>query len=525
MTVQPTLPRGGEAARGGKAAGDAGMTDDQGFLDFDGAHLDRFIDAFAGQHVVCVGDLMLDNFVYGEAKRISPEAPVPVLRYSRELKVLGGAGNVVRNVAALGAGVACIGVVGDDAVGRQVAELLAAEPRVTASLVAIAGRPTTSKVRYLAGSQQMVRVDREEIGPIGRQEEERIVAAVAAALKDNSVLVLADYAKGVLTDRVCAETIALARQRGLTVVVEPKTDDFARYAEATVIVANADEMSTATRLPCRTDTEAAAATREAQRIGQFGNVITTRSDKGMVALDARGVLHSFPAKAKEVFDVTGAGDTVNAAIALMLGAGASLAQAAYVANEAAGIVVSKLGTSVTSAEELKAALLVDDSVNFSDKISTRAAMADRAAALQRQHRKVGFTNGCFDILHTGHLSLLSQARAACDFLVVGLNSDESVRRLKGALRPINSEHNRALMLAALEMVDGVVIFGEDTPLELITALKPDVLVKGADYRREDVVGGDFVEKRGGQVLLANLVAGQSTTRLIEQIGAKAAPKT
>jgi D-beta-D-heptose 7-phosphate kinase / D-beta-D-heptose 1-phosphate adenosyltransferase len=513
MTVQPTLPRDGK---------DAGMTDDQGFLDFDGAHLDRFIDAFAGLHVVCVGDLMLDNFVYGEARRISPEAPVPVLRYKRELKVLGGSGNVVRNVASLGATVACIGVVGDDAVGAEVAQLLGEEPHVTATLVTIPGRPTTSKVRYLAGSQQMVRVDREEIGPIGRQEEDKIVKAVAAALQDNSVLVLADYAKGVLTDRVCAETIAIASARGLTVVVEPKTDNFARYANATVIVANADETSTATRLPCRTDTEAAAATREVKRIGSFGNVVTTRSDKGMVALDGSGVLHSFPAKAREVFDVTGAGDTVNATIALMLGAGASLAQAAY---EAAGIVVSKLGTSVTSAAELKAALRVDDRVNFSDKIATRDAMADRIAALQRQHRKVGFTNGCFDILHTGHLSLLSQARAACDFLVVGLNSDESVRRLKGPARPINPEHNRALMLAALEMVDGVVVFGEDTPLELITALKPDLLVKGADYRREDVVGGDFVENLGGQVLLANLVAGQSTTRLIEAIGSKAPTKT
>ncbi|MGE3307711.1 MAG: D-glycero-beta-D-manno-heptose 1-phosphate adenylyltransferase [Rhizobiaceae bacterium] len=498
------------------------MTDEHGFLDFDGAHLDRFIDAFAGQHVVCVGDLMLDNFVYGDARRISPEAPVPVLRFQREVKVLGGAGNVVRNVAALGGSVACIGVVGDDAVADEVARLLAEEPRVTSTLIAIPGRPTTSKVRYLAGSQQMVRVDREDVGPVSAREEDRIIKAVAEALGGNSVLVLADYAKGVLTDRVCAEIIAIARSRNLVVVVEPKSTDFRRYANGTVIVANADEMAAATRMPCRTDADAGAATREAQRIGGFANVVTTRSEKGMVALDDAGVLHSFPAKAKEVFDVTGAGDTVNAVLALMLGAGASLAQAAYVANEAAGIVVSKLGTSVTSTDELKQALRVEDAVNFSDKIADRAAMATIVGAQQRARRKVGFTNGCFDILHTGHLSLLSQARAACDFLVVGLNSDASVRRLKGPERPVNVEHNRALMLAALEMVDGVVVFGEDTPLELIMELRPDVLVKGADYRREDVVGGDFVEARGGQVVLANLVAGQSTTRIIDRIGAKKA---
>ncbi len=271
----------------------------------------------------CVGDLMLDNFVYGEAKRISPEAPVPVLRYSRELKVLGGSGNVVRNVAALGANVVAIGVVGDDAVGAEVAQLLGDEPRVTASLVAIPGRPTTSKVRYLAGSQQMVRVDREEIGPIGDRKRTASSRRLLQHFRTTACWCSPTTPRAVLTDRVCAETIAIARQRGLTIVVEPKTDNFARYGGATVIVANADETSTATRLPCRTDTEAAAAAREAMRIGSFGNAVTTRSDKGMVALDRAGVLHSFPAKAREVFDVTGAGDTVNATIApTMLGAGA-----------------------------------------------------------------------------------------------------------------------------------------------------------------------------------------------------------
>jgi D-beta-D-heptose 7-phosphate kinase/D-beta-D-heptose 1-phosphate adenosyltransferase len=285
-----------------------------------------------------------------------------------------------------------------------------------------------------------------------------------------------------------------------------------------VIVANAAETAAATGMPCVTDSEAAQAVRRARETGDFANVITTRSEKGMMALDSAGVLHSFPTKAREVYDVSGAGDTVNAVVALMLGAGASLAQAAYVANAAAGIVVSKLGTSVTSRAELCEVLTTDHREHFSNKITAREEMASRVAVVRDSKRKVGFTNGCFDILHTGHLSLLSQARAACDFLVVGVNADASVTRLKGPDRPVNNEHDRALMLAALEMVDGVVIFEEDTPLELIQALKPNVLVKGADYRHEDVVGGDFVEANGGQVLLANLVAGQSTTRIIEKIG-------
>jgi D-beta-D-heptose 7-phosphate kinase/D-beta-D-heptose 1-phosphate adenosyltransferase len=499
-------------------AGDAGMTDEQGFLDFDGAHLNGFIDAFADQHVVVVGDLMLDNFVYGEARRISPEAPVPVLRFAREMKALGGSGNVVHNISALGAEVACVGVVGDDLVAREIEALLSRDPHVSHRLVAIPGRPTTSKIRYLAGSQHVVRVDREEVGPIGPAEQEKMIEAAIASLRDGSILVLADYAKGVLTDRVIAETIAAARARGLLVVVEPKSTNFARYAHATVIVANASEMAAGTGMPCGTESEVMLATKRAREIGSFDNVITTRSDKGMVALDSTGVLHSFPTKAREVYDVSGAGDTVNAVVALMLGTGASLAQAAYVANAAAGIVVSKLGTSVTSQAELREVLTAADREHFSNKIAAREDMVFRAAAVRDSKRKVGFTNGCFDILHTGHLSLLSQARAACDFLVVGVNADASVSRLKGPSRPVNNEHNRALMLAALEMVDGVVIFEEDTPLELIQALRPNVLVKGADYRREDVVGGDFVEANGGQVLLANLVAGQSTTRIIEKIG-------
>lgn len=492
-------------------------TDGHGFLDFDAAHLSRFIDAFAQQHIVCVGDLMLDYFVYGDAKRISPEAPVPVLRYNREVKALGGSGNVVQNVAALGAEVDCISVVGDDAIAEELKALLDRNKRIRHRLHVIPGRYTTSKIRYLAGSQQVVRVDREDVGPIDSSLEDQIIEAVKDSLRPNSVVVLADYAKGVLTKRLLTEIISLARSRDIKVVVEPKSVDFTRYANASVLIANSHEMSAATRMPCVTDQEAHLATRRGKELGEFDNVITTRSEKGMVALDDHGTMHSFPTKAKEVFDVSGAGDTVNAVVALMLGAGARLEQAAFVANEAAGLVVSKLGTSVTTVGELKDALLQEDGSNYSDKISDLQALCMKVADLQQSKKTVGFTNGCFDILHVGHLSLLTQARAACDHLIVGVNSDASVKRLKGSDRPVNNEHDRAHILAALEPVDSVIIFDEDTPLEVITALRPDLLVKGADYDIENVVGADVVEKSGGRVLLADLVVGRSTTSVIEKI--------
>jgi D-beta-D-heptose 7-phosphate kinase / D-beta-D-heptose 1-phosphate adenosyltransferase len=500
----------------------AGMTDTKGFLDFDSAHLGHFIDLFREQHVVVIGDVMLDSFVYGEARRISPEAPVPVLRFSNEIKVLGGAGNVVRNISALGGSVACVGVVGEDAVGDEIENLLRAEGTVSCALVRIPDRPTTTKIRYLAAGQQVVRVDREDVGPIDRGTEDRLIAEIKAQLRPRSLVVLADYAKGVLTERLLRAVIGLAREQGNRTVVEPKSADFGRYAEAHLIIGNSGEIAAATRMPTVTDSEVAAATREARRIGAFDAVITTRSEKGMVALDADAVLHSFPTRAQQVFDVSGAGDTVTAVVTLMLAAGGSVSEAAYVANEAAGIVVSKLGTSVTSPAELKARLSEDDGVNYADKVASIAEMAGRVTAIQRSRLRVGFTNGCFDILHVGHLSLLSQARAACDYLVVAVNSNESVKRLKGPGRPVNTEHDRALMLAALEMVDGVVIFSEDTPLKTIEVLQPDLLVKGADYRRDQIVGGDFVERHGGQVMIANLVAGRSTTRTIEKLSAAAA---
>ena len=493
------------------------MTGSQGFLDFDAKHLTGFIDRFPRQHIVVVGDVMLDSFVYGDAQRISPEAPVPVLRFRSEMTALGGAGNVVRNISAFDADAACVGVVGDDVVGREVEALLTGQCGVTSALVRMPGRPTTTKVRYLAAGQQVVRVDREEVEAIDSTVEDEVIAAVKSQVRNDSLIIIADYAKGVLTRRVLEAIIVFARANGVRTIVEPKNADFTRYRHGHLIIGNAGEIAAATRMPTATDADVSAATREARRLGDFEAVITTRSDKGIVALDDKGVLHSFPARAQQVFDVSGAGDTVTATVALMLAAGASLAEAAYTANEAASIVVSKLGTSVTSADELKSRLREDDGVNYADKIASLEDMLARVLQQQRTKRRVGFTNGVFDILHVGHLSLLAQARAACDYLVVAVNSDESVRRLKGPARPVNTQHDRALLLAALEMVDGVVVFSEDTPLRAIETLKPDLLVKGADYRRENIVGGDFVERRGGRVVIANLVSERSTTRTIDRI--------
>ena len=489
----------------------------KGFLDLDAAHLSSFVDRFAAQHIVVVGDVMLDSFVYGDAQRISPEAPVPVLRFSSEMTALGGAGNVVRNIAAFDAEVACVGVVGDDVLGREVEAQLSGRPGVACALVRIPDRPTTTKVRYLAGGQQVVRVDREEVAPIGSSVEDEVIAAVKSEVRKDSLIILADYAKGVLTERVLREIIAFGREKGIRTVVEPKSADFKRYMHGHLIIGNASEIAAATRMPTITDADVREATREAQRLGNFESVITTRSDKGILALDKKGILHSFPARAQQVFDVSGAGDTVTSVVTLMLASGASLAEAAYIANEAASIVVSKLGTSVTSTDELKSRLHADNGINYAEKIVSVEDMLARVLQQQRTKRRVGLTNGVFDILHVGHLSLLAQARAASDYLVVAVNSDESTRRLKGPARPVNTEHDRALLLAALEMVDGVVIFSEDTPLRVIEALKPDLLIKGADYLREEIVGGDVVERRGGRVMIADLVSDRSTTRTIARI--------
>lgn len=466
--------------------------------------------------VLCLGDVMLDRFVQGTVERISPEAPIPVLRVAHETTMPGGVGNVARNVRALGAQVRCIGAAGKDSAADMLEAAFAADG-ADLTLIRLADRPTTVKTRFVAGSQHLLRADQERAAPLDAAGEDQVLAAFRIALASADVALLSDYAKGVLTDRVVREAIAAAHAAGVPVLVDPKSRDFARYAGATLLTPNLKELRQATDLPCRGDDDTAAAARLARDRAGVSALLVTRSEKGMTLLDGEDRPHHLPAEAREVFDVSGAGDTVLATLAVMLAAGATLTEAAGIANAAAGLVVGKVGTAVVHPQDLLAVVQAHGEVRAGTKVLLAAQAEERARQWRARGLTVGFTNGCFDLLHPGHISLLRQARAACDRLVVGLNTDASVQRLKGPARPVQAEQARSIVLASLESVDAVVLFDEDTPLRLIEALRPDVLVKGADYTVETVVGSAVVQSYGGRVLLARLEDGFSTTRTISRL--------
>jgi D-beta-D-heptose 7-phosphate kinase/D-beta-D-heptose 1-phosphate adenosyltransferase len=486
------------------------------------------VSSLSRAQVLCVGDIMLDRFVYGSVDRISPEAPIPVVRVTRETAMLGGSGNVVRNLVGLGAAVQFLSLVGDDATGREVADMLGRLPRVEPMLEVEPERQTSIKTRFIAGVQQLLRADQETVKPLDDTRAESLLATAQSILKGESgeqcgVLVLSDYGKGVLTPDVTRRLITMAQQAGVPVVVDPKGRDYSRYRGATLVTPNRKELNEASDLPTGSDQEVIAAAQEVIETCGIQGVLATRSQDGMTLVtaaqagDEAGLVCHLPAEAREVFDVSGAGDTVIATIAAALAAGWSLRDGAYLANVAAGIVVGKVGTAAVQADELVQALHRQGLDEAEAKVLTLDQMADQVDRWRLQGLKVGFTNGCFDLLHPGHLSLLRQSRAACDRLIVGLNSDASVRGLKGESRPVQTETARAAVLASLSMVDGVVIFGDPTPLGLIERLCPDVLVKGADYTVETVVGADLVLKAGGQVVLATLEPGQSTTNTIRRL--------
>lgn len=463
-----------------------------------------------------VGDVMLDRYVAGTVERISPEAPVPVLRIERQTAMLGGAGNVVRNLRAIGATASLAAVVGGDDAGREIHARLADEGAAVAFSLAIENdRRTSVKTRFLAGNQQLLRTDDESTRPLGAAAGQEIVSSVHGWGKACGVLILSDYAKGVFDGDLAAELIALAHSQGTRVVVDPK-GDFARYRGAEVITPNRRELSVAAGSVVHAGKEAECARALAGRY-DLGAVLITLGKEGMVLVDDEQAAHTLPAAAREVFDVSGAGDTVVATLSAALASGASLRHAAELANIAAGIVVGKVGTAVAHAHELAKELRHRDLARAEAKIIEPQSLLDRAEVWRRHGMRIGFTNGCFDLIHPGHLSLIQQARAACNRLVVGLNTDASVARLKGPGRPVQSEMARAAVLASLSLVDAVVLFDDETPLALIELLRPDVLVKGADYRLEEVVGAELVQGYGGRVLLAELQPGYSTSGTIARL--------
>jgi D-beta-D-heptose 7-phosphate kinase / D-beta-D-heptose 1-phosphate adenosyltransferase len=483
------------------------------------------LDQFARKRVLVVGDIMLDRFVYGHVSRISPEAPAPVIETAGPVDVIGGAGNVARNVVSLGAACDIVAVVGCDEAAQAIRGGLQSYAIATSGLVEISRRVTTVKTRFVAHlhNTHLLRADTEETTPISEEAEEKIIAAAKSRIDSVDAVILSDYAKGVLTRHVIAAVISAARRAGKPVIVDPKGIDYARYRGATALKPNVGELAQALSRPIANDETAirAAAT---SLIGQIGceSVLVTRGERGMLLVSRDGELASFDAVARRVVDVSGPGDTVVASFALALVSDAGIRNAARLANVAAGVVVGKKGTSQVTADELRGQLLSRPHFELREKIKDMESIAGCVGAWRREGLTVGFTNGCFDLVHPGHVQLLCEARSRCDRLIVGLNSDASVRRLKGAARPVQPEAARSVVLAGLAFVDAVVLFAEDTPIELIGRIRPDVLVKGADYRIDQVVGRELVESYGGRIVLVDLLPDSSTTLIIDRLKAEAA---
>jgi D-beta-D-heptose 7-phosphate kinase / D-beta-D-heptose 1-phosphate adenosyltransferase len=480
---------------------------------------DALSHAISSRTVLCVGDLMLDEFVYGEVSRISPEAPAPVIAVRRSETNIGGAGNVARNIASLGGRCIFAGIIGNDEAGAKLKAELSQYRGIETVLVSDATRPTTRKVRFVSEhfSTHMLRADWERAAPVSNETELKLIEAILPQLSRIDIVLLSDYAKGVLTARVIRNLIDAARKAGKRVIVDPKSPNFAIYRGATLLTPNRKEFAEATRSRADSDQSLAEAAREAMLLADCEAILVTQGEDGMTLVSRTGEAVHVPAHPVKVRDVSGAGDTVTAALALALAADADWESALRIASAAAAVAVSKKGTAIVTSSELRRKILPHAYLAAEEKIVAAGGhLESHLQEWRRQSLRVGFTNGCFDILHPGHVKLLTAARGACDRLIVGLNSDASVRRLKGEGRPVQNERARAEVLAALEAVDLVAIFEEDTPLKLIVEIKPSVLVKGGDYTRETVVGYEIVEAHGGKVMLVETLQGFSTTSLVNR---------
>lgn len=469
-----------------------------------------------GVPVLVVGDLMLDEYLWGSTERISPEAPVPVVEVTRQEMRLGGAGNVISNLVALGCLVDLVSVLGVDADSEKIRRLLADKGIELSGVLPVENRVTTRKTRVVATGQQMIRVDRESRAAIDAAVAEQMVANYQAFLKKGvKVVILSDYGKGTLPETLLRRLIDMARKAAVPVLVDPKGYNFEKYAGASVLSPNRKEAALASGRLLESEAELVALGIEMRKNLALDALLITRSEEGMSLFLENGPIH-LPAIAREVYDVSGAGDTVIAVLGAAIGAGLGFAGAAELANLAAGVVVGKLGTSTVDCEGILNAAL-DQSSEIERKILNRENLRSTLDLLRQRGRKIVFTNGCFDLLHVGHVKYLQAARKLGDVLVLGLNSDDSIRRLKGEGRPLINQLERSHILAALSCVDFVTVFDEDTPITLIERLRPDILVKGSDYAPEAVVGKDLVESYGGRIELIQFVDGKSTTAIIEKI--------
>ena len=464
--------------------------------------------------ILVVGDLMIDHYLWGSCERISPEAPVQVVDIAKETTVLGGAGNVINNLVALGADVSVSSVIGDDLNGRELSQMLNAIGVDTKNIITQPARKTSKKSRVIAVSQQILRYDKESKDDIDPSSVTKITDALSGNIKEYDIVILSDYGKGVLTSFMCQAIIQLANDNGVKVLVDPKGSDFSKYKGAYLLTPNKKEASLATNIDIQDDTSLKEALLQLKTECDLNLSLITLSEDGIATYDTQ--VKKFPTVVKEVFDVTGAGDTVIASIAFALSANKSIEETAAFANLAAGVVVGKIGSATVTLDEIEE---YEASLHKSRSDAHIKSFEDINSIVSRYKangKKVVFTNGCFDILHVGHVKYLQIAKSFGDVLIVGLNSDASVSRLKGPTRPVNIAQDRAYILAALEAVDFVVPFSEDTPYDLIKMIQPDVLVKGGDYEGKAVVGTEFA----GELKLVDFVDGKSTTKTILKIQGK-----
>jgi D-beta-D-heptose 7-phosphate kinase/D-beta-D-heptose 1-phosphate adenosyltransferase len=494
------------------------------------ADLVELVQRLGRPRVLVVGDVMLDRYVWGNAERISQEAPVVLLRADTREERLGGASSVATMLQALGARTSLVGVVGADADALRARQILNGLGIDAESVVTDPARPTTVKERYIGRAQarhpqQMIRVDFESREPVGGAAERSLATAFADRLRDADVALISDYDKGVCTPGLLAGIIASARAKGIKVIADPtRGGDYSKYRGCSSMTPNRLEAGLATGRALTTTEEALTAAAELRDRFELEAGIVTLDKDGMALAHRDGRSAIFPTRPRQVYDITGAGDMVMAVLGLALAGGADYDAAVRLANVAGGLEVEKVGVATVTREEILADLLhaplqASGRAPGSTKVVGLPQLLTELERRRKAGQRIAFTNGCFDVLHAGHVQYLAEARRQGDCLVVGLNSDASVRQLKGPARPLNAVEARALVLAGLQDVDYVTVFAEPTPLALITAVRPDVLVKGADYRKTEVVGGAFVESTGGRVHLAELRDGFSTTGLIERMKA------
>jgi D-beta-D-heptose 7-phosphate kinase / D-beta-D-heptose 1-phosphate adenosyltransferase len=480
--------------------------------------IDCLENALGQRKLLVIGDIMLDRYLWGTVSRISPEAPVPVVKLIRQTETAGGAGNVALNAAGLGMQVAVCAYAGTDLEGDRLIKLLADSGVETGGIVRTE-KSTITKTRVIGGPrhQQMLRLDTEDTSVPARREVQSLLGTIEAEMDTGvGAVIISDYAKGTLTKDLCRRIIGMADERGIPALVDPKGHDYSRYAGATAISPNRAELAEVSRVQVGDlDGLMSAGQHLCRELGlQF--ILLTLSELGM-ALIGPDTVKRIPAVGREVFDVSGAGDTAIATLAAGIASGLDLEDAVSLANLAAGVVVEKVGTTPVTQRELIAAISTEQAIEQSDKVCALEDLLARAAQWKAKGERIAFTNGCFDLLHVGHVTYLESARREGDRLIIGLNTDRSVRALKGKGRPVIPQDERARVLAALASVDAVILFDDDTPLELIKAIRPDVLVKGNDYREEDVAGAKEVRSWGGNVVLVPLVAGRSTSNILKGV--------